>query len=957
MNRAECVAFLQELEQRFDTSALLLNGINVWPLLRVKIGEQVIGAEIDPGNAGDPVKRNRAKRLITLLKGGIARASWWLTLPRADLLFHTKANGRIAMNGRIHDRFTDALLTAAESERLRSVVVEREHADKGSLALKARRIDVSAAVEAAAFFHWRRPKPEPRLVPGLPALLAYANERVHLDAEQLMNQLHGFLFYLRVHRRLLRSVDPKCVFVVCWYSVENMAIAHACRERGTRCVDLQHGVQGAAHIAYGNWTAIGTKGYTIMPDRFWCWDDRSAAHINRWAAGTPHHAQALGDPWNEMVSAMDLPSPWKNDGRKRILFTAQSLHELLPPVLLEAVRVTAQEAQWIIRTHPGWPGMAKAITEGLRTAGLLHAVTVDDARTSPLAVVLNGCSLHVTPFSSVILEATAAGVPSAAVHPHAADLYPDHIATGELRMTLQPAALIAMVRATAPTAARHTTLPPLNQRLRTAMAASPAPTAGASRKMSRPEIIAYLNTLEQQHNVNAMVLGDACVWPLLRQKIGEHMLRNEEPAGRADVELSGSVVLQLFRVASGLLQGLWSRLTLPRTDLLFQSLEGHKLVLDQAAYDRFADPLLSVSSTIGLRSIVFEHTRQERKRIKRHGPVHHRDLSLQLSAASILFWRKPLPSVYDVPGLQKLMSQLLADGHEMVEGFLMDQLHTFLFYRYQHAPLLRKTRPRCVFVVCWYSAENMAVMHECHALGIRTVDLQHGVQGPAHLAYGAWKAIPSNGYSLMPSVFWCWDEDSTSNIDRWAATTPHRALHLGDPFLEKIASMAPDARWNSDGRKRVLYAIQPQIGVIPASVISTIKATRGEAQWIIRTHPNFKYTTSDIVAILEREGLANEVIIDDGSATPIVALLGSCHLHVSDFSSVLLEAAALGIPSTAVHPYAADVFPELLAKGAFNLSLNAEDLLETVRKPFVAIRKPPPLPPLQDRLLKAIGDT
>ncbi|MFZ1688189.1 MAG: hypothetical protein WAU70_12240 [Flavobacteriales bacterium] len=471
--------------------------------------------------------------------------------------------------------------------------------------------------------------------------------------------------------------------------------------------------------------------------------------------------------------------------------------------------------------------------------------------------------------------------------------------------------------------------------------------------MTRPELVAYLNALETEHDVNAMFLDDACVWPLIRQKIGEFLLRNEEPPGSEDFELPASKTRRAFRFGNGLARMGWSRIAFARIDLLFLSLAAHKQLVQHVRYDRFSDPLLGAAVRNGFKCLVLEHG--EASLIDHGQRVHHWDLAPQLEAGAALHWRKAQPAIASVPVLPDLLQRVELDGHVMDRSFLRNQLHTFRFYRQVYHGLLKRLRPRCVFMVCWYSAENMALVHECRQLGIRSVDLQHGVQGPAHLAYGSWKVIPGTGYSVMPSVFWCWDRQSVTNIERWASGTPHRALYLGDPFMEYSANLPRDARWKNDGRKRVLYAIQPLNDVVPALILRTIHATRSMAQWMIRTHPNWKRTIPAIVAILEKEGLQHEVVIDDGSITPLAPVLASADLHVTDFSSVVIEAASLGIPSAAVHPHAADVFTEHLSNGSLSMTLTSEALIAWVHAPGVPPALPDPLPPLVDRMALAMG--
>src|SRR5262249_37500646 len=59
--------------------------------------------------------------------------------------------------------------------------------------------------------------------------------------------------------------------------------------------------------------------------------------------------------------------------------------------------------------------------------------------------------------------------------------------------------------------------------------------------------------------------------------------------------------------------------------------------------------------------------------------------------------------------------------------------------------LLERVRPRLALVTQYYDAEAMALLLACRERGIPSVDLQHGMQGALHFAYGRWSRIPRGG--------------------------------------------------------------------------------------------------------------------------------------------------------------------------------------------------------------------
>ena len=70
--------------------------------------------------------------------------------------------------------------------------------------------------------------------------------------------------------------------------------------------------------------------------------------------------------------------------------------------------------------------------------------------------------------------------------------------------------------------------------------------------------------------------------------------------------------------------------------------------------------------------------------------------------------------------------------------------------------------------------------------GIRTIDIQHGVQSENDFLFSSWTNIPTNGYELLPDIFWCWSNVEKENIDKWTVNSDnlYSAFTGGNPVLE-----------------------------------------------------------------------------------------------------------------------------------------------------------------------------
>ncbi|MFT3886288.1 MAG: hypothetical protein QM724_12940 [Flavobacteriales bacterium] len=440
--------------------------MRVWPLVRMAIGEALLRGDHPPFV---PVNERAglARKWRDLLKGLTTLVARGAPGERAELLFYSGPRNLVIWNGRTHDRFADPLIIAATKLGHRSVVAEYRFGAASGFprAIECPRYNITPSLWAASVLHARRPKPDPLTIPGLKGLLNDAAHEAPMPGlAALATKLHDLDLGRAYHGRILDRVRPTNVFLVCWYGVDHMGVAQACYDRGIGCVDLQHGVQGKGHLAYGTWAAVPPEGYGLMPSVFWCWDDPSADHIRSWSTGTPIRAFALGDPWSDQDPGRSAEGIWKNDGRTRVLYSA-FLPDALPSAVREAIRATREQVQWMIRTHPVNPEMAEELETIIVKEGLSDTAFVSRTEELPLMAALHDCQLHVTRYSSVVMEAAAKGVPSVAIDPRAVDVFGPFIADGRLTIALTTEALIAQVRSPRPIGRNSVQLPPLEERL------------------------------------------------------------------------------------------------------------------------------------------------------------------------------------------------------------------------------------------------------------------------------------------------------------------------------------------------------------------------------------------------------------------------------------------------------------------------------------------------------------
>lgn len=77
------------------------------------------------------------------------------------------------------------------------------------------------------------------------------------------------LFESNSFELFLKQINPKIVFLTCYYSHQNLPIIHACKKLNIPSVDIQHGGQEEYNPMYSNWLNREIKSFKLLPDYLW----------------------------------------------------------------------------------------------------------------------------------------------------------------------------------------------------------------------------------------------------------------------------------------------------------------------------------------------------------------------------------------------------------------------------------------------------------------------------------------------------------------------------------------------------------------------------------------------------------------------------------------------------------------------------------------------------------------
>jgi len=455
--------------------------------------------------------------------------------------------------------------------------------------------------------------------------------------------------------------------------------------------------------------------------------------------------------------------------------------------------------------------------------------------------------------------------------------------------------------------------------------------------MLTSEIIKIINTIEDRFPVASWEMNGIKIWPLLRIRLNFDLYYLHQTTVHAT---SGNNFLAKFFLRTRKVVSYLRAVTVDfnknqsvktQYDAVFLSDGVSFTKVDGQWYEKFCEPLITIFKRNSFQNCLL--TPVNSYLIPRKAPSKFIQPRLTtLSAVAALRARYCKPRDIVLPGYTEVMTYLAESGcgvnlpSQLALYRLVCQLETFSGY---FISLLSKLKPAVSFVVSYYNTEGMAFNLACHRLKIPCIDIQHGVQGELHVAYGRWNNIPATGFELLPSHFWCWSDEDAAAINAWSKSVSmhHKPLVGGNLWLDLWKTGEPDFVKSYDNKISALKKTLPpckhvlatlQFNLDDANTLSPLLTAIRDSDknwfWWVRLHPCMLSRREYIRGILQQTGNLN-FELDTATDLPLYALLRHMDVHVTHSSSTVIEAKDFGIPSVIFSHYGMEFFPDQIASG------------------------------------------
>jgi hypothetical protein len=469
LSRSELSALLGEVERRAPVHEWMVDGLHVWPLLRLTLYSEtqdvvVPGASLGTalGNVRAGTRSLIAWTLASVRDFGRSRAAW----SRCDVLFLASSVGsQLRVDGRRVNPLVAPYAELFKREGLVAGVWELAPFAEYNLPRQSPSAFIQPIVHydrLRSLLPWRG---EARVnLPGIERLFAPIRELGLVYRYSVEGALERDVRYLqRLVKRFTRwmSRSKPTIGAVSNYGIEDQAFCLAARRLGFPTVAIQHGVQGELHPAFGRWSRVPPDGFDSMPTHYWSWDEPSAAAINEWTvlAGLGPRAVVGGNAWTDAVRNGTSEGFAKFDrtfrelrqvgkpASRHVLVSLDSMEYVLPERLQRVLEQAPKDWCFWLRLHPVNQARQRRGLEGVLHGRDWNARTDAEITEAPLPLVLQHVDAHLSAtWSSVVKDAEKEGVASVACAFRAQEFFPEAIESGMLLVAEEPDRIIESLR-------------------------------------------------------------------------------------------------------------------------------------------------------------------------------------------------------------------------------------------------------------------------------------------------------------------------------------------------------------------------------------------------------------------------------------------------------------------------------------------------------------------------------
>lgn len=446
--------------------------------------------------------------------------------------------------------------------------------------------------------------------------------------------------------------------------------------------------------------------------------------------------------------------------------------------------------------------------------------------------------------------------------------------------------------------------------------------------MNNKEFLDFIVRCEEKFAVSDWRFAGMHLWPLIRCCLFREVIKNQAINNNAP---KNSLKSFLFKVKARLKHTLyaikdWRQTAYPlgKHDVLFLGNGVTKSFFQEKWYDYLMEPLIEQHEKTGEKCLLLE------RGLYAKFPRNHKSILTKwieeisgvcaIMAANFSFFKKKLASVdLILEELNHYVGSEVKFSHKILVRYILSTLCISYFF----SLILAMTRPKKVYITCYYSITGLAMCFACAKRRIESVEVQHG-NIFNNFAYLRWMQSPEESYNTLPKVFLFWsmrDEKLFLESNSEKILSQCRYEVHGIPWLSFwqlnnaiVVSYLDLLRKKSvNHRFFVLVTLRPDIFGNGEwdQLAELIRETKNEIFWFIRKHPTMTCSVDPslkLICSLEQQNVDYEL----ASKLPLYALLRFVELHITTASNVAVEASVFNVGTVFISNLAKLEMPHLI---------------------------------------------
>lgn len=404
-------------------------------------------------------------------------------------------------------------------------------------------------------------------------------------------------------------------------------------------------------------------------------------------------------------------------------------------------------------------------------------------------------------------------------------------------------------------------------------------------------------------DVNKLRLGDEYLWPYFRQRLWVQLYgvgrgktsKATMPAdamqrgGLKDVPLAARKELKERYNALDIQDIQPGKYNVDFLFMVVTNASEQVLLPNRKYYHRVSDPFYEIASEVGS-ALKMEMLRVKSPNLERSKKYYHKAQYVMAPVPSSHQYH--LQMDYPVGLLKRLNRRIpsLHYTHTLFRRFIDWEMHTRDYY----VELLKRINPRFVLLNGFHY--QAPLISAAHHLGIRTIDIQHGIQVGYNPLYNNWEEMPPEGYQAVTDHFFVWGQKEAESIKKVFRGAKHSPIVTGYPWLARQLELTPPLEDQykekfSQYKTKVLLILQSQ-SVVPDIYKELIRLSPPDFLWIVRHHPKGNRFALDDFGATQHDNVLLDPYFD---RIVLAQLFEHTDIAVSEGSTVAIEADYAGL--------------------------------------------------------------